>query len=470
MSKVEVNQVTQQCGTTLTVGGGACKTAVVDATTVTLGRCGGTVSLASGATQSGFGRTGTVDWVTTIKVTGDSPITAVSGEGYFLNTTAGTITINLPTSPSAGDIVSIKDYARTWASNAVTVGRGGSNMDGVAGDTDFETNGLSITLIYMDATKGWSLINDDTTSQTGASFVVATGGTPTTCGDYKVHTFTGPGDFCVSAVGCACGSNSVDYLVVAGGGGGGSSYGGGGGAGGFRFASPSAAPLTYPAKPLAAPANAPVSVQGYPITVGGGGAGATNNCCGDSTKGSDSIFSSITSSGGGAGAWTTNGSPGGSGAGGSVSGGGGSGATGTASPTTSPAQGTAGGDGFCGGGYRSGGGGGAVVAGSPSPDGNSGGTGGDGGGVPTIFGSNGVPCGAFRYYAGGGGGAGHSAGGLPAAAGGKGGGGASGCDAAGIAATTNSGGAGGGGAGAQPTNRAGGTGGSGVVIIRYKFQ
>ena len=55
MSKVEVDQITQQSGTTLTVGGGACKTAVVDATTVTLGRCGGTVSLASGATQSGFG-------------------------------------------------------------------------------------------------------------------------------------------------------------------------------------------------------------------------------------------------------------------------------------------------------------------------------------------------------------------------------------------------------------------------------
>ena len=56
MSKIEVNTVEPQCGTTLTVGGGACKTAVVDATTVTLGRCGGTVSLASGATQSGFGR------------------------------------------------------------------------------------------------------------------------------------------------------------------------------------------------------------------------------------------------------------------------------------------------------------------------------------------------------------------------------------------------------------------------------
>ena len=56
-----------------------------------------TVALGSGATQTGFGRTGTVDWVTTPKVTGDSPITAVTGKGYFVNTTtSGTITINLP--------------------------------------------------------------------------------------------------------------------------------------------------------------------------------------------------------------------------------------------------------------------------------------------------------------------------------------------------------------------------------------
>ena len=106
MSRVEVNKIQQQCGTTLTVGGGACKTAVVAATTVTLGRCGATVSLASGATQSGFGRTGTVDWITTPKVTGDSPVTGVTGKGYFMNTTAGTITLNLPAG-SAGDIISL---------------------------------------------------------------------------------------------------------------------------------------------------------------------------------------------------------------------------------------------------------------------------------------------------------------------------------------------------------------------------
>ena len=64
MSKIEVDAITEQSGSTLTTGGGAGKTVVVDATTVTLGRCGGTVALASGATQTGFGRTGTVDWQT----------------------------------------------------------------------------------------------------------------------------------------------------------------------------------------------------------------------------------------------------------------------------------------------------------------------------------------------------------------------------------------------------------------------
>ena len=89
-------------------------------TDITLGQSGDTIALASGASQTGFGRTGTVDWVTTPKVTGDSPVTAATGSGYFLNTTAGTITINLPAG-AAGSIVSMADYAATWQTNNVTV-------------------------------------------------------------------------------------------------------------------------------------------------------------------------------------------------------------------------------------------------------------------------------------------------------------------------------------------------------------
>ena len=122
------SNIIKKCGTTTTVGSGSGQTIVVDGATVTLGRCGGAVNLASGATQTGFGRTGTVDWCSTIYTNSPGTVTAVSGKGFFLNTTSGGITINLPSSPSVGDIVSIKDYANTFDSNAVTVGRGGSKI------------------------------------------------------------------------------------------------------------------------------------------------------------------------------------------------------------------------------------------------------------------------------------------------------------------------------------------------------
>ena len=127
MSTIKVNKLEQRSGCTATVGGGAGKTVTVDATTVTLGRCGGTVSLASGATQSGFGRTGTVDWCTTAKT---SPFTATSGKGFFVNTSGGAVTVTLPSSPSAGDIVAINDLNGTANSNNITLGRNSSKING----------------------------------------------------------------------------------------------------------------------------------------------------------------------------------------------------------------------------------------------------------------------------------------------------------------------------------------------------
>ena len=227
MSKIEVDAITEQSGTTLTTGGGAGKTVVVDATTVTLGRCGGTVALASGATQTGFGRTGTVDWQTSIK-TGD--FTAVSGQGFFVDTSSGTVTVTLPASPSAGDIVSISDYAKSAATNAITVARNGSNIDGGTDNLTLSTNGIAVTLVFADSTKGWKPVNSNEIT-VGPAFIEATGGTVKSSGNFKTHIFTGPGTFCVSAVGNPLGSNTVDYFVVAGGGG---VVSGGGGAGGFR--------------------------------------------------------------------------------------------------------------------------------------------------------------------------------------------------------------------------------------------
>ena len=98
------------------------------------------------------------------------------------------------------------------------------------------TEGQSVTLVYVDATEGWINIQDSTSnSVTGRTFITATGGTITTCGNFKIHTFTGPGTFTVSCQVCTRRIILFHYLVVAGGGGGGGEYGGGGGgAGGFR--------------------------------------------------------------------------------------------------------------------------------------------------------------------------------------------------------------------------------------------
>ena len=145
MSKIEVNTVAPQCGTTLTLG--------ESGDTVTLGRCGGTVSLASGATQSGFGRTGTVDWCTTAKT---GPLTAVSGKGYFINTCGGAITVTLPSSPSAGDIVSVCDYASTFQNNALTLGRNSSKIANASSDLVVNTEGAGFGLVYSGSNVGWT--------------------------------------------------------------------------------------------------------------------------------------------------------------------------------------------------------------------------------------------------------------------------------------------------------------------------
>jgi hypothetical protein len=285
MSKINVNTVDTQCGSTLT-----------------LGSSGKTVTLASGASQSGFGRTGTVDWCTTAKT---SPFTSTSGDGFFINTTSGSVTVTLPGSPSAGDIVAFKDYANTWDTNNVTLARNGSKINGVCGCGNLNTESQSVTLIYVDGTKGWQDIHDSTSDVSGApSFIVATGGTITTSGDFKIHTFTGDSTFTINSAPTPA-NNKVSYMVVAGGGGGGNWAGGGGGAGGFREGKASTDP--YTASPLAAtPCSAlTLTAASYPITIGAGGAGQPAGTSWPSTQacaGTNSVFSTITSTGGGYGA------------------------------------------------------------------------------------------------------------------------------------------------------------------------
>ena len=318
-------------------------------------------------------------------------------------------------------------------------------ITGTAGTLSSGTASFTIAA----ATNAQTVSRAFTITTTNILHVAATGGDSiATQGDYKVHTFTSSGTFTVSCAGNGCGSNSVEYLVVAGGGGAGADNGGGGGGGGFR--------TNYPSP---ATGGLSVSAQAYPITVGGGG-GASN----PGNRGSNSVFSSITSTGGGGSPscnqGNTNG-PGGSGSGGAQHGhGGGSGNT----PPVSPPQGNPGHPGS----PNPGGGGGGGGAGQ-SGNAYSGQAGGPGGNGTT----NSITGSGVTYAGGGGGGCGQNnnsnGGAAGSGGGGRGGGGGpgTGSGSGGEPGTANTGGGGGGG-GQCPQQ--GGNGGSGIVVIRYKFQ
>ena len=435
-STIKVNNIQNQCGANIINE---------SSNTITLGASGDTIALASGASQTGFGRTGTVDWNTTPKT---STFTAVSGDGFFANTSGGAFTMNLP-SGSAGSIVSVADYAGTWQTNALTVAPNGSDKIGsVNASVVLNTQGQSVTFVFVDSTQGWLVTDDGLQSRADTRvFISATGGTIATVDtNFKTHTFTGPGTFAVTAVGIPAVGSKVSYTVVAGGGGGGNNYGGGGGGGGFREGKQACG--SYTASPLAATpcSGLAVSVQSYPIIIGAGGVGGTGPSRAGGT-GTVSTFSSITSAGGGGGAGNgeaPGGLSGGSGGGGSgpctgayVGRSGGSGNT----PPVSPPQGNAGVTvNAC---QWGGAGGGATAAGSIRAGGA--------GATNTITGS---PVGRAG---GGGGGPAAGAGPQPGAASASDGGGAYG-----TAGTANTGGGGG--------SDCAAAGGSGVVVIRYKFQ
>ena len=370
--------------------------------TITIGASGDTITLASGASQTGFGREGSVDWQTgSIKT---STFTAASGEGYFVNS-GSALTMNLPAG-SAGAIVAISDYARNFATYNLTISANGSEkIGGEAQDATLNVSGQAATFVYVDSTKGWINVQNAEDTETGVSpFVAATGGTITTSGDYKIHTFTGPGTFCVSSAGTPGGYTKLDYLVVAGGGGsGGNSYhiqgGGGGGAGGFRESRNPAIAPAWSASPLVTCASLTASVGAIPVTVGAGGdggRGAPNPTYSSGwpgaagTSGSNSIFSTITSTGGGRGAQPANnptypstgpgtGAAQNGGSGGGESGGNPGSGMGTGNtPPTTPPQGSSGGSGDTTNYTLGGGGGGATAVGGSAPSNCTGASGGAG--------------------------------------------------------------------------------------------
>ena len=151
--------------------------------------------------------------------------TAVAGRAYPCNTTSAAFTVTLPSSPSAGDQITLTDYAGTWDTNNLTINPNGGKINGDTNNGTVSTERGAVNLVYVDSTQGWI-------SYASNLSTVIYGATPT-----------------------------IDYLIVAGGGGGGSGNGGaggGGGAGGFRTGTG----LTV------------TSGVTYTISVGGGGNGA----------------------------------------------------------------------------------------------------------------------------------------------------------------------------------------------------
>ena len=385
----------------------------------------------------------------------------IHGIGMGGAITSQELTVTLPSSPTVGTEMIIIDSTGNASTNNIVVGRGGSKIKGICNDATLKTDRVGVRLIYSDASQGWVTItsaNETAPALNQTLYVTASGGTETTSGDYKIHTFNSDGNFVVSSGGNSNGSNTVDYLVVAGGGGGASGAGGagGGGAGGYRFSDGTASGC-YSAGPSPLGATGlSVTAQTYPISVGAGGrAGSNSPSPGyDGGTGANSIFSTITSAGGGGGRESpsrTDGN-GGSGGGGSYqTTSGGSGNT----PPVSPPQGNDGGSGAIPGAYNTsgGGGGGAGAVGGPGPTGTSSRAGAGGAGLANSINASAVT------RASGGNGHGQAGGNVTNPTPTPGGGGASGSSG-----TANTGGGGGSNA------PGGGAGGSGVVIIRYKYQ
>jgi hypothetical protein len=233
--------------------------------------------------------------------------------------------------------------------------------------------------------------------------IAATGGSITTSGNYKIHTFTGTSNFVVTD---APTGTTVEVLLIAGGGAGGSGYGGGGGGGGYYYNT-----------------GLSVTASTYTVTIGAGGTN-TAGSLGIGTNGSDTIFGALATAYGGGGGGDYNASAvGTAGNGGSGGGAGGAGASSANAGTALAGQGSNGGIG-AGSSISNavgGGGGGAGGAGGAAST-SIGGAGGIGSTNPIIGSTVGQAVSTSYYLSGGGGGGGNPS--VSLGSGGSGGGGA----------------------------------------------
>jgi hypothetical protein len=109
-----------------------------------------------GAGNLSFGEVSGGESWQTVKTSG---FTAVAGEGYFCNTTSAAFTATLPASPSLGDFITFIDYAGTFDTNNLTIGRNGKPIQGAAEDLTVSIERSAFTLVFVDDTQGWLLKN-----------------------------------------------------------------------------------------------------------------------------------------------------------------------------------------------------------------------------------------------------------------------------------------------------------------------
>ena len=107
----------------------------------------------AGATAPEWGAGG-ITWQTVITA---DPNNAVAGRGYFCNTTGAAFTVTLPTSAVIGNKISFIDYAATFDTNNLTVGRNSHKIQGASSNLIVATERAGFSLVYVDATQGWLL-------------------------------------------------------------------------------------------------------------------------------------------------------------------------------------------------------------------------------------------------------------------------------------------------------------------------
>jgi hypothetical protein len=89
-------------------------------------------------------------------VTTTSAYTAVADDQIIVDTSSTAVTITLPASPSVGDEVHFIDGKGTFGSNNLVINRNSSNINSSASNLTVSTNGQSFTLVFANATRGWT--------------------------------------------------------------------------------------------------------------------------------------------------------------------------------------------------------------------------------------------------------------------------------------------------------------------------